>query len=574
MAMAISSGLHCSLLMATLTLLVVQAQGITRHYDFNIQMANVTRLCGTKSIVTVNGQFPGPELTAREGDRVHVRVTNHVAHNMSIHWHGIRQMRTGWADGPAYVTQCPIQKGQTYVYKFTITAQRGTLWWHAHISWFRSTVYGAIVILPKLGVPYPFPAPHKELTPVIFGEWWLSDTEAIVNTALKVGGAPNISDAFTINGLPGPLYNCSAKGTHVQAEGGAREDVPAAPHQRRAQRRALLLRGQPHAHRRRGRRRLRQALHRQDPGHLPGPDHQRPARHQAGLPRRQLLHVRQALLHHQARHLRQLHRRRHPRVPQPRLALLVELRQGLADLQADAAVLQRHQLRHQLHDQAPQPRHKAVPGGRAAGGGPAVLLHDRAGHAPVPQEHDLPGAQRHAVRGGREQRLPRAPHHGAPAVALHRPHQRRLRGQLPGHAPVAVQLHGDAAEQHARGHGDQAPRAVVQHVGGAGDAGHEHPRHREPPASPARLQLLRGRARVRQLRRRERPGQVQPRRPRRAEHRRRAGRRVGGHSLPRRQPRCMVHALPFGGAHNMGSENGVAGAGRQQAEPEAAAAAV
>ncbi|XP_020188127.1 laccase-4 [Aegilops tauschii subsp. strangulata] len=213
MAMAISSGLHCSLLMATLTLLVVQAQGITRHYDFNIQMANVTRLCGTKSIVTVNGQFPGPELTAREGDRVHVRVTNHVAHNMSIHWHGIRQMRTGWADGPAYVTQCPIQKGQTYVYKFTITAQRGTLWWHAHISWFRSTVYGAIVILPKLGVPYPFPAPHKELTPVIFGEWWLSDTEAIVNTALKVGGAPNISDAFTINGLPGPLYNCSAKDT-------------------------------------------------------------------------------------------------------------------------------------------------------------------------------------------------------------------------------------------------------------------------------------------------------------------------------------------------------------------------
>jgi laccase len=50
-------------------------------------MANVTRLCGTKSIVTVNGQFPGPELIAREGDRVHVRVINHVPHNMSIHWY-------------------------------------------------------------------------------------------------------------------------------------------------------------------------------------------------------------------------------------------------------------------------------------------------------------------------------------------------------------------------------------------------------------------------------------------------------------------------------------------------------
>jgi len=76
--------------------------------------------------------------------------------------HGIRQLRTGWADGPAYITQCPIQPGQQYVYNFTITGQRGTLWWHAHILWLRATVQGALVILPKRGVPYPFPTPHKE----------------------------------------------------------------------------------------------------------------------------------------------------------------------------------------------------------------------------------------------------------------------------------------------------------------------------------------------------------------------------------------------------------------------------
>ncbi|XBJ00492.1 hypothetical protein VPH35_020378 [Triticum aestivum] len=212
--MAISSRLPapCSLLMATLMLLIVQAQSITRHYDFNVQMANVTRLCASKSIVTVNGEYPGPTLVAREGDRVLVRVTNHVAHNMTLHWHGIRQLRSGWADGPAYVTQCPIQTGQSYVYNFTVTGQRGTLWWHAHISWLRATVYGVIVILPKLGVLYPFVAPHKEV-PVLFGEWWRADTEALVSQALRTGGAPNISDAFTINGLPGPLYNCSAKDT-------------------------------------------------------------------------------------------------------------------------------------------------------------------------------------------------------------------------------------------------------------------------------------------------------------------------------------------------------------------------
>ncbi|KHG14663.1 Laccase-4 [Gossypium arboreum] len=126
--------------------------------------------------------------------------------------HGIRQIRSGWADGPAYVTQCPIQTRQSYVYNFTLTGQRGTLFWHAHISWLRATLYGPIVILPKKHASYPFPHPYKEV-PVVFGEWWKADTETIINQAMATGGAPNISDAFTINGLPGPSHNCSAKDT-------------------------------------------------------------------------------------------------------------------------------------------------------------------------------------------------------------------------------------------------------------------------------------------------------------------------------------------------------------------------
>ncbi|XP_019254656.1 PREDICTED: laccase-17-like isoform X1 [Nicotiana attenuata] len=195
-----------------LCLLPQPAQAITRHYEFNITMANVTRLCHTNSIVTVNGKFPGPRIVTREGDRLLIKVNNHVPNNISIHWHGVRQLRSGWADGPAYITQCPIQTGQSYVYNFTIVGQRGTLWWHAHISWLRSTLYGPLIILPKKNESYPFVKPFKEV-PIILGEWFNADPEAIISQALQTGGGPNVSDAYTINGLPGLLYNCSAKDT-------------------------------------------------------------------------------------------------------------------------------------------------------------------------------------------------------------------------------------------------------------------------------------------------------------------------------------------------------------------------
>ncbi|GAB2234980.1 hypothetical protein Droror1_Dr00004256 [Drosera rotundifolia] len=194
-----------AVLLLVLPMVLVECR--VRNYKFNVVMKNTTRLCSSKPIVTVNGKFPGPRLIAREDDTVLVKVVNHVKYNISIHWHGIRQLRTGWSDGPAYITQCPIQPGQSYVYNFTITEQRGTLFWHAHILWLRATVHGAIVILPKYGVPYPFPKPDREVV-VLLGEWWKSDVEAVINQAMKSGGAPNVSDAHTINGYPGPIASC------------------------------------------------------------------------------------------------------------------------------------------------------------------------------------------------------------------------------------------------------------------------------------------------------------------------------------------------------------------------------
>ncbi|XP_022929401.1 laccase-11-like [Cucurbita moschata] len=193
-------------------LISFSVEAAIKRYQFDVQVQNISRLCHAKPIVTINGRFPGPTIYVQEGDRVLVNVTNHAQYNMSIHWHGLKQYRNGWADGPAYITQCPIQRGSSYTYDFNVTGQRGTLWWHAHILWLRATVYGAIVILPKQGTPYPFPQPNREFE-ILLGEWWNNDVEAIVNQGSSMGVPPNMSDAHTINGKPGPLFPCSEKHT-------------------------------------------------------------------------------------------------------------------------------------------------------------------------------------------------------------------------------------------------------------------------------------------------------------------------------------------------------------------------
>ncbi|KAH6765713.1 laccase 3 [Perilla frutescens var. hirtella] len=189
------------------------------NFQFQVQSTPVKRLCKTHNIITVNGQFPGPTLEARDGDTLVIKVINSARYNVTIHWHGIRQMRTPWADGPEYVTQCPIQPGASYTYRFPIENQDGTLWWHAHSKWLRATVYGALIISPKIGVPYPFPKPNKEI-PILLGEWWNRDIISVLRQAIFTGAAPNVSDAYTINGQPGDLYRCSSKETakfHVKS---------------------------------------------------------------------------------------------------------------------------------------------------------------------------------------------------------------------------------------------------------------------------------------------------------------------------------------------------------------------
>ena len=118
-----------------------------KQFDLSIgyQAVNFT---GKESIATaVNGSVPAPVLRWQEGDRVTLRVTNNLAHDSSIHWHGI--ILPTDMDGVPGLSFDGIKPGETYEYQFDVK-QSGTFWYHSHSGFQEQTgVYGAIVIDPK-----------------------------------------------------------------------------------------------------------------------------------------------------------------------------------------------------------------------------------------------------------------------------------------------------------------------------------------------------------------------------------------------------------------------------------------
>nr|GEU39692.1 putative laccase [Tanacetum cinerariifolium] len=203
-----------------LILSLIHAIASTLRYTFVVQETTHTTLCTNKQLLTVNGQFPGPTITTHRGDTVIVDVINRSDQNITIHWHGVKQPRNPWSDGPEFVTQCPIKPGGNFTQIVFLSDEEGTLWWHAHSDWSRATVHGLIYILPRLGTTYPFRQPHAEV-PMIIGEWWNDDIQNVSEKFITNGGDPANSDALTINGQPGDLYNCSAAGTtRIQVESG------------------------------------------------------------------------------------------------------------------------------------------------------------------------------------------------------------------------------------------------------------------------------------------------------------------------------------------------------------------
>ena len=151
------------------------------RFDLNIAYKPVN-FSGQERVATViNGSLPAPVLRWREGEEVVLRVTNNLAEDSSVHWHGI--ILPSNMDGVPGLSFEGIKPGQSYEYRFTIN-QSGTYWYHSH-SGFQEQLglYGAIIIDPKETEQISYDRDYV----VMLSDWSDSSPAAIYSKLRKMG---------------------------------------------------------------------------------------------------------------------------------------------------------------------------------------------------------------------------------------------------------------------------------------------------------------------------------------------------------------------------------------------------
>jgi CopA family copper-resistance protein len=118
--------------------------------------------------IAVNGSVPGPLIRLKEGDNVRLNVTNTLAEDTSIHWHGL--LVPFYMDGVPGISFPGIIPGQTFTYEFPVR-QAGTYWYHSHSGLQEQQGhYGPLIIDPAGNEPAEYDRDYvvllSEFTPL------------------------------------------------------------------------------------------------------------------------------------------------------------------------------------------------------------------------------------------------------------------------------------------------------------------------------------------------------------------------------------------------------------------------
>ena len=168
-----------------------RSKSMVRYFEFNITLQSINPDCSdhTSPVFLINNQMPGPEITANQGDKVVVLIRNQLArvkghhHDVTLHFHGIKQYGSVKSDGVPYITQLPIQPGEEFTHEFRVINQAGTYFYHAHVGLQEETMFGPVIVYES---PKANPeilrkkAGSKEVSRLIGGPFHYDDERTII----------------------------------------------------------------------------------------------------------------------------------------------------------------------------------------------------------------------------------------------------------------------------------------------------------------------------------------------------------------------------------------------------------
>ena len=144
-----------------------------------------------------DGQIPGPEFRVRQGDRLRIAVTNALAEETTVHWHGVRVPNA--MDGVPHMPRPPIAPGETFTYEFD-AMDAGTFWYHPHMRSHEQVgrgLYGVLIVEEREPIQV-----DRDLAWVL-GDWRLKPDASISDdfgTMMDASHNGRVGNTVTING--------------------------------------------------------------------------------------------------------------------------------------------------------------------------------------------------------------------------------------------------------------------------------------------------------------------------------------------------------------------------------------
>jgi FtsP/CotA-like multicopper oxidase with cupredoxin domain len=161
---------------------------------------------GTHTPAWLFGERPFPVLRMRKGEVLDVTLHNRLSQHSAIHWHGVRGPNA--MDGVPYLTQAPVQPGQSFRYRFT-PPDAGTYFFHPHCNTAEQLGRG---LVGALIVEDPAERGFADDVVLVLKDWRLDDDGGFLPfvTAATASRAGAFGTLRTVNGRNQPALAVAA----------------------------------------------------------------------------------------------------------------------------------------------------------------------------------------------------------------------------------------------------------------------------------------------------------------------------------------------------------------------------